>query len=192
MPQMMKLFKKNHMSALGYESKCNRCHTLIINSQNPIKIVGKYCLLTENPNIPLKQCECCGVSAQTTIEMDDMFRKVKRASNKPSTYINLCKNCENVATLMLSEMEYRIKQDQQLIRGSLEYLDVLERLFKLSGYSEVPKDAHGLPTDVLKYPLRFCRKNGQPFVPSAAKIRQIKIKVGYMPKEETRCTIKNS
>lgn len=116
-----------------------------------------------------------------------MFRRLRTKGNKACSTTVICKKCENVATLILSELQFQAREGNKLPRGSKEYQETCATLFLASGYTDVPRDADGQVCDLLKYQLRFCKEDGQPFVPSAARIRQIKIEGGYAPKEETIC-----
>lgn len=180
-------FSKCKQSKGGYKNRCLKCDNLLSQYKQlkePISIIGRHCLLTDKPKV-LKTCDCCGKEARTQLELEDRFRRIRNNTLKPSSHVLICKSCENVAALVLSELQFKAHEGLKLPRGSEEYYETLSTLFLVSGYTDVPMDADGHPVDLLSYQLTFHKENGQPFVPSAVRIRQIKIEGGYMSREET-------
>lgn len=177
---ILKVFSADNSYKFGISTICKRCDKATSNTK---KIAGEFCLLTERPT-PLKVCECCGKSANTADELSTMFRQYRHVNSQPSSFTPICKSCETIACMVLSEFTYIIREGGEITAGSKEYYSLLVRLYKALGYTRIPTE-NGNPVDVLKFPLRYTLPDGRPFVKSAKRIWQIKIEAGYLiPKED--------
>lgn len=176
--RILQKFSKDSNYKFGVTTRCKRCDTL----PNRGDVVGEYSLLTERPR-PLRTCKCCGAKASSMAELKVKFGRKKQYLDVPSSYSPLCKRCEQVACLVLSEMTYVIRDGEEMAKGSAKYYALLEDLYTAVGYSQVPQE-QGHPTDVLQFPLRYSLPDGTPFTKSAKRIWQIKIEAGYTILEE--------
>ena len=171
----------------GIINRCRRCDTLLVllrKDKSQANIIGEHVSLREKPRA-LKTCDCCGHQANSYVELQEDFRRF-RNNKKPSSFVVICKKCENTATMVLSEFQYIARQGESVKRGSEAYNELLTTLFSLNGFSTTPLNGWGDTVDLMAYQMNFCMMDGRQFATSAVSIRQIKINAGYMPKEETR------
>jgi len=181
---LMKDYTRKNGSIIN---RCRRCDTLLVlirKDKTQATIVGEHRSLREKPKA-LKTCDCCGHKAHTFSKLQEDFRRF-RNNKKPSSFVAICKLCENTATMVLSELQYIAREGGSMPRGSKAYHELLTTLFSLNGFKETPLNSWGEPVDLMAYQMNFCMLNGRPLATSAVSIRQIKINAGYMPKEENR------
>ena len=177
---ILKYFKNDASYKFGVRAVCKRC------ASTGSPVVGEFCLLTEKPK-PVKVCECCSREVHSVPELKATFRSHRSRERFSVDYVSICKRCEEVACQVLGEMKFKASNKLTLKRESEEYQELLFKLYVMNGYTEVPRNAYGFPVDVLKFNLRFCLSNGQPFITTGRAIRQVKLNAGYMPESETLC-----
>lgn len=177
--QVLKVFAKDSNYKFGISSRCARCNRAGTTGGS---IQGEYCLLSERPQ-PIKTCECCGLTVDTKQEMAENFRAV-RAVTYAAGYTSICKGCEEVACMVLSEFTHVIRDGGEILKGGEDYLQLLTDIYLVLGYRTVPTDSLGKPMDVLQFPMRYTMPDGVPFAKSSKRIWQIKIEAGYLIPEE--------
>lgn len=170
--EILDTFTKDKSYKYLVGTKCNRCNAL----GSWKSIVGPYSLLADRPK-PSRVCKCCGDEAWGMPEVVYKFNP-KRSKPIPSAYSPICKKCEQVACLVLSEFTHAIRDGEEYVKDSPKYYQLLEDLYTVMGYVKVPlEDGH--PKDVLQFPVRYSLPDGRPFARSAKRIWQIKVEAGY-------------
>lgn len=177
--QIIKHFVNISDYKYGVGSVCKRCWA----TTHYTKIVGEFCLISENPKA-VKTCECCDEVAKDMTDLGNKFRRIRQYRNYPYDYSPICKKCENTACLILAEFQYLIREGKQILKDSDEYKGMLTSFYYLSGFTTIPKTAEGEPVDVLQFHTKFSFPDGTPFIKSPRGILKVKQEVGYIIQEE--------